>query len=422
MESKIIRRYYWIMKKREWKALLHNYKSIIIAYSLLIGFFINSFYKLYSANYKVISTYSKYFIGLLSIILILNLIFRKRFPLNIYPSDMLFFSIKNIKEYFIKASLKRQAFLYIVITSILGVIIYRFQPITIVFVLIVSPLFFINLIMGYLKFNGQLNLFTIILYCIALFCSSIIFFFDIGIMILLYVLEIYSIYKLTKYTLAKDIDFDAVYKFSEFNDKIQFYSSHMMLSNMEQITKENLSRKSRKKTFVAQLTKENALFQMNFLSFRRLQLRVLFFLLILLIVSFLIYGFDLLKVYTIGKELKLDLLMLFLSINLFLQNFIFLIIKQYKDLLSKRKQGMLLPYSNKEIFLSFYKLSSPLITIILFLIGVFLNDNLLVVIIITILYCLAFYMQLYFSIRKVSRVRDLLLSLISYILIYILIS
>ena len=121
MKRRIIRNYNYKMKQREWKALIKNYKVFFLAIILLLIYSFFKIFELYVSNRGLIIDNAKYIIWSINTAVLFITLFNKKYPLNIHPSNMIFFSEKDFKKFFIKEGFQKKSIFYAIISLFLNV-------------------------------------------------------------------------------------------------------------------------------------------------------------------------------------------------------------------------------------------------------------------------------------------------------------
>jgi hypothetical protein len=217
------------------------------------------------------------------------------------------------------------------------------------------------------------------------------------------------------------LDFDKSYNEMTFINRVSYVARHSMMPDMQQINREHMAQKARKRTFKRELTRENALYYKNLLTFSRLNTQVLAILSAVQFIIIVLYKFKILESIDFIAEMNLVKPILILCISLFIMNIYEMLAQQKELLISKNKEGLYLPYSKASIIKSFVVLGIPIQIIEIFLIGIILSRPLYIILLVTLLYTGLLTISMYIEKNKKVGARALVLNALilaaSYILV-----
>jgi hypothetical protein len=403
-------------KIRQSKAMLKNYWAVLITICSLAAYLIYNFVNILLHNLQIINRYDGYIFTFICLFVAANTLLNKKMPLQIHPASMIFFSGSDFTRIFIRSTIIKKAFLYIISSITVGLILSGFKM-NLRMVQIFTAMWnilMISLFTRHVFYHKGKNIKFGLILVIYVVVSIIQLYTNAYISLAALLLLSISTFKLNNIILSMALDFDKSYNEMTFINRASYVARHSMMPDMQQITREHMAQKAGKRTFKRELTRENALYYKNLLTFSRLNTQVLAILSAVQFIIIVLYKFKILESIDFIAEMNLVKPILILGISLFIMNIYEMLAQQKELLISKSKEGLYLPYSKASIIKSFVVLGIPIQIIETFLIGIILSRPLYIILLVTLLYISLLIISMY--IKKDKKVGTRVLALNALIL------
>ena len=381
MKSKIVNKYHWKIKLRQWKTLFKNYSTTFIAFGIIGVYILYQSINMYLANMSLIfSNRNGIYIFFSAMVFIVSLV-RNKFPFMLHPADMIYFSLEDFKKYKIKNSILTKGAVYAIASTVFTLTVFGVGFDGVLVALLLWTVLMASLQYRYLRISVEKDYKVTIIYIIlnTLLITSL--YFGNNFKIVSLITGLFIDYVLYKFIMSKRIIFDSVYDAIYETNMIQYAARNQIIADMSQIVKERSAEKHRSISFNSSLNRSNAILQKGLLSIRRTDTKTMGMLFGILIFVIILYSSGLLGKWKFISELQLDKMIVVMLVSIFLVNLLKVISDQYRLLLTKEKGGLFLPYTSSEIRFNYYKIAIPTLSAFSVLITVLLKFSLFKIII-----------------------------------------
>ncbi len=419
MKIKTILKYSILIKIRELKALFKTFKFTLLAAFIILVYILYKFSIAYSINQKIIVTNGNYILMGLTIVIVSQALLTKKYPFIQNPCNMIYFSIYDFKKYFLTLDFINKLIKHGMIAIIIGMLLLDINTISIFYIILFWNILFSSLVYRFLKYNKNNNLKVNIFYIIII-GLSILGISNKSYSFISLVISIICNIFLVRIIIYSHIKFDKIFRINEYNNRIQFASRHMIITDLEQITSETQVSKKRNKKYRKKLTKDNAIVEKIILSFKRTDLHLVRNLFIFLIIITIVYRLRLFKYIPLINLSRLDKIVVSYIIAIYFINVLQLFYNEFDSMIIKKREGMYLPFTDMEILFKFYSLIIPLNIIAIIIVSVILNSKLYLTVLVLLLYLILSVLYFYILYRFKNKNIKSILSLLSIIVAYLL--
>jgi hypothetical protein len=316
-----------------------------------------------------------------SMVCIAIIVFGKRPPFLIHPATIHFFAHASVFRRQKTVVLIKKIIGQFAAICLVGLVIYNFSLSVhfACFVFSFSSYFLTVSLIKWFKYNGEKIIFwfTRFFACTALFLLFTYYsnFYLLGMQLIMAGIFIIHYFR-------THIDMSRYYDDSLYIERMNSASRHKDMAVMQQITADHIANK--KRTFKLNnlpIKKSNVLFYKALIETLRMSKQVIVVLLLFLVFAIVINRTPVLATISIFGDPNISKLIGMLSLACFVTNLREVYYKQALSILSKKQEGLFLPYTNTMVILNYLLICNVAIVLSIMIVGLILRTNILSIVI-----------------------------------------